>query len=281
MSESRSGSLCGRCGADAGRLARCPRCGAALASPEHPPPVAELDFRRPAKRRRARHARRPILVLACAAVVLGLAWWAFAARGAGGIDTAANPEAIGGPAGGTPASPAPPADPSRADPSRAEPSPAASGSAAAGPDRAAEQAARIDDLLSESSHARSGLGDAIAAVSRCRRGGLASIGRITASRRAQLARARESRVDALAGGAPLKRALVEALSASYEADTAFLSWASRHLEGGCRGTIAGDPRYRAGLARSEEAGAAKRRFVRAWRPIAAAHRLAERKVDEI
>jgi hypothetical protein len=283
VNESRSGSLCGRCGADAGSLAQCPRCGAALVSPERPPPVPQPDFRRLPKRRRSQHARRPVLVLVCAGVVLGLAWWAFAGRDTGGIDSAANREGIGGSAGTTAPSQTDPSqtDPSHADPSQAVPSPAASDSAAPGADRAAEQAARIDGLLSDSGDARSGLGDAIAVVSRCDRGGVAVIGRITASRREQLAQARVLKVDALAGGTELRQILVEALSFSHKADAAFLSWASRHLDGGCRRTIAKDPDYRAGLARSKDAGAAKLRFVQVWRPIAAAYDLAERKVDEI
>ncbi|MFC4585299.1 hypothetical protein [Sphaerisporangium corydalis] len=166
-------------------------------------------------------------------------------------------------------------DPDEGDQAGAEPS------AAPASGRAAEQATAIDGLLSDSTDARSGLGKAIADVSKCDRAGEAVIRRITASRSGQLTQARSLEVDALTGGAALKRSLVEALDASQKADAAFLSWASRRLAGGCRGAITDDPDYGTGLARSEDAKAAKLRFVEAWRPIAAAHDLTARRGDQI
>ncbi|WP_248963407.1 hypothetical protein [Sphaerisporangium perillae] len=267
-----------------GRLTTCPRCGAAAATPETPSPALQPGSRGLAQHRGGRRARRTVLlVLACASVALAAAWWAFAGR-----DTPAESSTVN-PAGTASAFPGS-GSAEAADPG-ATVDPAATGGPATTSDsatdstgdtgRAAAQAGTIDRLLSDSGNARAGLGEAIARVSRCERGGAAVIGRITASRREQLAQARALEVDALAGGTELKDALVDALEASLGADAAFGSWASRHVGGGCRATMAKDPDYVRGLARSEDAQAAKLRFVQAWRPVAAMYGLAERKVGEI
>ncbi|SDH03916.1 hypothetical protein [Nonomuraea jiangxiensis] len=164
------------------------------------------------------------------------------------------------------------------DPSADEASPAPgddSGSAAA------QQARNLNDLLSSSSSARSSLSLAIARTSRCEPDGVDAIQDITASRRDQLAAAKELPVTALTAGAELKDALVDALSASYDADAAFLTWARNHVAEKCTGEITEDRDYRRGLGRSETAQVAKRRFAEAWRPIAETYDLPAWKPSQI
>ncbi|MEO3868536.1 hypothetical protein ABGB18_06880 [Nonomuraea sp. B12E4] len=153
------------------------------------------------------------------------------------------------------------------------------------PDRAGPAAARqaqdMNKLLSSSSSARSSLSLAIASTSRCEPDGVDTIQEITASRRDQLAAAKDLSVTALAGGAELKDALVDALSASYDADAAFLTWARQHVSEDCAGEITEDRDYRRGLDRSETAQTAKRRFAEAWRPIAETYDLPAWKPSQI
>ncbi|MEU7853279.1 hypothetical protein [Nonomuraea sp. NPDC049141] len=146
---------------------------------------------------------------------------------------------------------------------------------------AARQAAKLDDLLTNSHSARSSLSEAIARASKCEPDGRDTIQSITTNRRDQLTLARALDVTALPGGPALKESLVEALDASHEADAAFLSWARRHLGKGCTGTIAEDRDYRRGLDRSEAAQAAKARFAEAWRPLAETYDLTRWKADDI
>lgn len=139
----------------------------------------------------------------------------------------------------------------------------------------------MDDLLSRSSSSRADLAGAIAGASRCRPGGVDAIEEITAGRRDQLTAARALTVAAVPDGQALKDALVDALGASYDADAAFLSWARRHVGGGCSGPVAEDRDYKRGVERSEAAQKAKARFARAWKPIAETHGLTVWKPDHI
>ncbi|MEU8321879.1 hypothetical protein AB0C33_26305 [Nonomuraea sp. NPDC048881] len=139
----------------------------------------------------------------------------------------------------------------------------------------------MDELLSSSSSARASLSAAIADATGCRRAGVTTIEDITAGRRDQLAAARTLEVTALPEGAALKQTLITALDASYDADTAFLSWARRHLAGGCTGPVSDDRDYRRGLSRSEAAQTAKAQFAQAWQPIAETYGLTIWKADQI
>ncbi|MGA5758043.1 hypothetical protein [Nonomuraea bangladeshensis] len=139
----------------------------------------------------------------------------------------------------------------------------------------------MNDVLASSNASHSGLTDAIVATSQCRRSGLDRIVDITAGRRDQLAAARALAVDALPDGAALRKSLVAALDASFDADAAFLSWARRHLAGDCSGPVAEDRDYRRGLARSEDARKAKARFADAWRTVAKRYDLPAWRPDQI
>jgi hypothetical protein len=139
----------------------------------------------------------------------------------------------------------------------------------------------MNDVLASSNASHSGLTDAIVATTQCRRNGLDRIVDITAGRRDQLAAARALAVDALPDGAALRKSLVAALDASFDADAAFLSWARRHLAEDCSGPVAEDRDYRRGLARSEDARKAKARFADAWRTVAKRYDLPAWRPDQI
>ncbi|NJP98210.1 hypothetical protein HCN51_53815 [Nonomuraea sp. FMUSA5-5] len=146
---------------------------------------------------------------------------------------------------------------------------------------ARRQAEAIEELLSNSSSARAGLSDALAAAGRCDPKGLQAVRDITVSRRDQLALAKALDVSALKGGSRIKDALVDALDLSHDADIAFLAWAGRHAEKNCAGPAGSDRDYRRGLERSEAARKAKTRFAAAWRPVAQTYGLTAWKPGQI
>ncbi|MFG1710287.1 hypothetical protein ACFLIM_44675 [Nonomuraea sp. M3C6] len=297
MHESGSGRLCGRCGSHVGNLSQCPRCRAPIAPPPTaapppptgpPPPIG--GGREPASLGRTPAWRRPsvLLSLAAACFALALTWWIVADRPAPANEAAETQQgrapvlATSSPEPGSPepGNGSPPAtDASSPDPATgtASPDPAATPSDPA----AAQQAQDMNGLLSSSSSTRSSLSLAIASTSRCERDGVDTIQDITASRGDQLAAAGALTVTALPEGAELKGALVDALSASHDADAAFLAWARRYVGGDCTGAIAKDRDYKRGLDRSEAAQAAKRRFAEAWRPIAETYDLTAWKPSQI
>ncbi|MEO3884244.1 hypothetical protein [Nonomuraea sp. B5E05] len=215
----------------------------------------------------------PLLTgLAAAGLVIAVTWWAVAGRAPAPAETAGAGEA-------TASAPAGDALP----PSAGETAPASpAGEPTPSPGASAEQqAAAVNDLLSSSSSARTSLSDAIERARRCERRGRDTIQDITDRRRGQLTEARALEVTALAGGTELKDALVAALSASYEADAAFLAWARRQSGGNCTGSTAGDRDFRRGIDRSEDAQAAKVRFSEMWRSIATKYDLTAWKPDQI
>ncbi|MEV0353955.1 hypothetical protein AB0H88_50140 [Nonomuraea sp. NPDC050680] len=271
VDESGSGRLCGRCGADAGNLDRCPRCGAALAEPpaqagdgdwdpwDRPRPWTSLVF----------------LGLILPALALALVWWIASGLPlpSGEGDTQARQDEAPVLADATGVTSSPPTDTGSP--------PADTGSPATGTGQAARQAAGLDDLLTNSHSTRASLSGAIARASKCERAGMNAIQKITVNRRDQLTMAQALDLTALPEGPALKASLVAALDASYSADAAFLTWARRHLAKGCTGPIVRDPDYRRGLDKSGDAQTAKARFVEAWRPIAETYGLTHWKADDI
>ncbi|MEU1389755.1 MULTISPECIES: hypothetical protein [unclassified Nonomuraea] len=220
--------------------------------------------------------------VAAACATTALVWWVAGSR-------PSSPAEAGGSSGGAPSAVQPQAsDEATEDPPTGDATPTDDPAASAGPTPGADptagaagQAGQVDELLSSSSSTRSSLSAAIAEATGCRRTGVTTIEDITASRRDQLAAARTLEVTALPEGAALKQTLITALDASYDADTAFLSWARRHLAGGCTGPVSDDRDYRRGLSRSEAAQTAKAQFAQAWRPIAETYGLTIWKADQI
>ncbi|MEV7804670.1 hypothetical protein AB0O28_17155 [Microbispora sp. NPDC088329] len=146
-----------------------------------------------------------------------------------------------------------------------------------------EQAAAVDALLDQSKPSRGTLRQALSRILRCSEvaEGVEAIERVTSQRGGQAGQAEELETGALRDGDELKDALVRALTTSYRADKAYLKWAKRYRDGGCRGRTVGDSAYDAGNAASEDATAAKTEFVRLWNPIATEQGLPARSEAEI
>ncbi|MGP3928915.1 hypothetical protein [Nonomuraea sp. KM88] len=215
----------------------------------------------------------PLLTgLAAAGLVAAVSWWAVAGRAPAPAETAGAGQTGASEPAGDALPPAAGETPSAWPPPDLTPSPGAA---------AEQQAGAVNDLLSSSSSARTSLSEAIERARRCERRGRDTIQDITDRRRGQLTDARALDVTALEGGTELKDALVDALSASYEADAAFLAWARRQSGGNCTGSTAGDRDFRRGIDRSEDAQAAKVRFSEMWRSIATKYDLTAWKPDHI
>lgn len=144
------------------------------------------------------------------------------------------------------------------------------------------QARVLDALLADSGGSRTGLGSALDQLRSCRgtATGLATLQRITAARREQVTQAGVLGTAELDRGDAVRERLIRALTASFDADEAFLAWATRQ-EAGCDRNWSTDEDYRRGLTFSEEATIAKRSFVRLWNPLARRYGLPERDEHEI
>ncbi|MFC7644073.1 hypothetical protein ACFQX6_27540 [Streptosporangium lutulentum] len=84
----------------------------------------------------------------------------------------------------------------------------------------------------------------------------------------------------LDGGDAVKERLTEALTASFNADEAFLAWATRQNTD-CDKAWSGDKDYQRGLTFSNEATTAKRNFLELWNPLAQRYKLPKRTEHEI
>lgn len=146
-----------------------------------------------------------------------------------------------------------------------------------------DQAAAIDALLEESKPSRGTLRRAIGQILRCTRvgEGVSAIAMVTSQRGKQAKQAKKLQVDVLHDGYELKDALVRSLTASYQADKAYLKWAKRYRASGCRGRTVGDSAYDAGNVASTHATAAKFDFVSLWNPVAREQGLPARSEAEI
>ncbi|PZG15146.1 hypothetical protein C1I98_39385 [Spongiactinospora gelatinilytica] len=147
---------------------------------------------------------------------------------------------------------------------------------------AAGQAQAVDDLLSDSGGARSGLGPALTQVRQCEEAdsAISTIERVTEARRKQVEQVRTLELGAVADGDTIKNRLTTALQASLDADESFLTWARRRA-GDCDADWTKDPDYNAGLSSSSKATAAKKQFVQLWNPVAKEHGLPDRAAHEI
>ncbi|MEU4533298.1 hypothetical protein AB0G15_00405 [Streptosporangium sp. NPDC023825] len=156
------------------------------------------------------------------------------------------------------------------------------GRAPQGPQDAETQARVLDALLADSGGSRSGLGSALDQLRSCEgtATGLATLQRITAARREQVIQVDALGTGELDGGDAVKARLTRALTASFNADEAFLAWGTRQ-EAGCSRAWSGDDDYRRGLAFSGEATTAKRAFLKLWNPLARRYGLPVRDEHEI
>ncbi|RBQ14798.1 hypothetical protein DP939_39190 [Spongiactinospora rosea] len=144
------------------------------------------------------------------------------------------------------------------------------------------QAQAVDDLLSDSGGARSGLGPALVQVRQCEEttSAISTIERVTEARRKQVEQVRTLELGAVTDGATIKNRLTTALQASLDADESFLTWARRRAND-CDADWTKDPDYNAGLSSSTKATAAKQEFIQLWNPVAEDHGLPDRAAHEI
>ncbi|GII53460.1 hypothetical protein Pth03_18490 [Planotetraspora thailandica] len=161
----------------------------------------------------------------------------------------------------------------------------AGSTASSAPEDAAtqEQAAAIDKVLDASKPSRGKLQQGLSQMLHCSKPGqaVATLQRVTQQRASQVQQAKKLKVDALDGGDALKRHLVDALTASQQADAAYLKWAQKRQALHCKGKTAGDPFYDAGTTASLKATKSKTAFVKLWGPIAEQEGLPARTTGEI
>ncbi|MFG2039621.1 hypothetical protein [Dactylosporangium sp. NPDC048998] len=131
------------------------------------------------------------------------------------------------------------------------------------------QAQAVDDLLARSKASRGSLGPALDRVCRDPGGAEGTIRQIASERATELDQAKALQTAALPRGTEVYTYLVAALSASLEADNAYLAWAQDARSGNCRA----NPHQADGDAVSRQATQAKRQFLDVWNPIAGTYGL--------
>jgi serine/threonine protein kinase len=136
-------------------------------------------------------------------------------------------------------------------------------------DEALSQARAIRDLLSSSGATRRSIQSAIADVSSC--GNLAAdaatFGQAAADRSSHRGRAAALDYSAVPNGTELRRVLVGALEASYNADVAYQAWANS-LAGSCTRQAAARSTHLADATRSSESATSyKKEFVGMWNDV--------------
>ncbi|GII29177.1 hypothetical protein [Planotetraspora mira] len=133
------------------------------------------------------------------------------------------------------------------------------------------QAVAIDKVLDQSKPSRGKLQQGLSQMRPpCSKAdqGIAAIQQAADQRAEQVQRAKKLKVDALARGYTLRQHLVDALTASQQADAAYLKWAKKYQANGCSGPTEGDAYYDAGNAASVKATKSKSAFVALWGSIA-------------
>jgi hypothetical protein len=174
--------------------------------------------------------------------------------------------------------------PSRAVSSSASASVSGSGSGStrtANRRRGLTQASIIAGYLTDSGHARRGIGAAISAISGC--GNIASA--VTTLQYAAEVRSRivtalaSADVSALPNGAAAVADLGRAMQASADADRHYAAWGQ--AVAGCHGRAPHNAEFTAAQQSDTIATAAKQRFAGEWNPIAATYGLAKQSADTI
>jgi hypothetical protein len=240
-----AGWLCGRCGAGAGHLTRCPDCGVELFSDDLPV---------------IRHRTAPAVPILATLAVVGVIGGAIWAVGASRADAPRTP---------APATAVPMAAPSSATPT-SSPTPSA-------PETEAAQGAAIDALLARGNSAPKRLEDAIKRARLCDSGARKDITDIRNLRWRQWGTATRLEVSLLPDGADLKATLTRALRTSYTADVAYLAAVNRFLNSGCAGSLDITRANNFSATATEQ----KTVFLQQWNPTAGRLGLEQRPVGTI
>jgi hypothetical protein len=146
-----------------------------------------------------------------------------------------------------------------------------------------DQAVVIDRLLGRSVASRHKLNAAIDLVNRCTAlaTALSRMRDVGTERQQQLDAVGSADVSALPNGDQLRAALSDALRNALAADQAYVSWTAPTVSGGCANTGRRRAAFAQGRAASDQAQAAKKRFLAIWNPIAAQEGLAQRSSTDI
>jgi hypothetical protein len=146
-----------------------------------------------------------------------------------------------------------------------------------------DQAVVIDDLLGRSVASRRKLNAAIDLVSRCTAltTALSQMREVGAERQQQLDAVGSAELSALADGDQLRAALSDALRHALAADQAYVSWTEPTITAGCANTTRRRTAFAQGRAASDEAQAAKKRFLAIWNPTALQEGLPQRSNKDI
>jgi hypothetical protein len=140
----------------------------------------------------------------------------------------------------------------------------------------------IDSLLESMAASRKELARAMTTAVECEGldDAIPMLERVTKEREQQLVQARQLDETGLAEGAELKESLLSLLSASLEADRAYLEWAEEQRD--CSGTTPPSDALETGNRISaDEASPAKQSFLELWAPIATTAGWPARTEDEI
>ncbi|QMU74568.1 hypothetical protein GXW83_00975 [Streptacidiphilus sp. PB12-B1b] len=161
------------------------------------------------------------------------------------------------------------------------------GTGSPSPDGAQQQAAAIDQLLSQNDGTRSQVTDAVNDVDNCTSGGdlsndVSALQQAAQTRQDLLSQLGALDVSALPGGDQVVSDLKQAWTESIQADQAFASWAQDVQNGSC-GSSGADhtSNWDAADDDSRQATADKQAFVTVWTPIAQQYGLTVRTADQL
>lgn len=145
------------------------------------------------------------------------------------------------------------------------------------------QALAIDQLLNASSASRQKLGPALTAVDGCSNlnGAVSTLQQVTTERQNEVTQGQNLAVDQLSNGKQLQSTLVQALTASWQADQKFTAWAQGVAQAGCTGHAPHDDNYTGAQQSSGAATTAKQQFVALWNPVAQTYGLPARSENTV
>lgn len=144
---------------------------------------------------------------------------------------------------------------------------------------AEDQAAMVDGIVSWSGRSRRTLFDALDDLNACRdiAGATAALRRVADGRASQIDALDELDVSAISNGVSIRNTLLQALRYSLDADLAFIRWSEQVQRPECHK----DGNHDQAMRLSRRATATKKKFVRAWNPIAREFGLPEYKDTEV
>jgi hypothetical protein len=147
---------------------------------------------------------------------------------------------------------------------------------ATGGNEAHSQAVAVNAILDASLRSRSQINGALSRARKCDGidPAISTMQQVSSDRQNQIQRANALKLTKLKQGDQIRSTLIKAITASADADNAFLKWAQ--ADHGCKGKPKGNSDQRQGYELSNNASADKKEFVRYWNPVAEKEGLAKR-----